>query len=241
MAYVYRHIRLDKNTPFYIGIGSDEAGYYKRAFSKSNRNSYWHNVINKTPYEIEILFDSMSWEDACKKEIEFINLYGRIDMGNGVLVNMSNGGEGVSGWSVESKEKQKKSMVGFKVTEETRRKLSESHKGYRHSQESLEKIRASSRSRPITKETREKMAATLRGRAQPKWQRDILSKAAMGKKVIWCYKPILQYDIYGNFIKEHESISSACRELGLQSSNIDKVLKKNRNHTGNFIFKYKKT
>lgn len=23
MAYLYRHIRLDKNEPFYIGIGSD--------------------------------------------------------------------------------------------------------------------------------------------------------------------------------------------------------------------------
>ena len=29
MAYVYRHIRLDKNEPFYIGIGSDKE--YKRA------------------------------------------------------------------------------------------------------------------------------------------------------------------------------------------------------------------
>jgi hypothetical protein len=25
MAYVYRHIRLDKNEPFYIGIGSDSS------------------------------------------------------------------------------------------------------------------------------------------------------------------------------------------------------------------------
>lgn len=28
MAYVYRHIRLDKNEPFYIGIGKDEGGKY---------------------------------------------------------------------------------------------------------------------------------------------------------------------------------------------------------------------
>ena len=29
MAYLYRHIRLDKNEPFYIGIGSDTN--FKRA------------------------------------------------------------------------------------------------------------------------------------------------------------------------------------------------------------------
>jgi hypothetical protein len=32
MAYVYRHIRLDKNEPFYIGVGSDSN--YSRAFTK---------------------------------------------------------------------------------------------------------------------------------------------------------------------------------------------------------------
>ena len=38
MAYVYRHIRLDKNEPFYIGIGSDKT--YKRANAryKGDRN-----------------------------------------------------------------------------------------------------------------------------------------------------------------------------------------------------------
>ena len=29
MAYVYRHVRVDKNQPFYIGIGTDNN--YKRA------------------------------------------------------------------------------------------------------------------------------------------------------------------------------------------------------------------
>ena len=32
MAYLYRHIRLDKNEPFYIGIGSNELNNYKRAY-----------------------------------------------------------------------------------------------------------------------------------------------------------------------------------------------------------------
>ena len=45
--YLYRHIRLDKNEPFYIGIGTKEERYksfemiYKRAFSKKKRNIIW--------------------------------------------------------------------------------------------------------------------------------------------------------------------------------------------------------
>lgn len=32
--YLYRHIRLDKNEPFYIGIGSEKFGF-NRAISKT--------------------------------------------------------------------------------------------------------------------------------------------------------------------------------------------------------------
>jgi hypothetical protein len=42
MAYVYRHIRLDKNEPFYIGIGKDDYSSFKRAYHTGNkRNKIW--------------------------------------------------------------------------------------------------------------------------------------------------------------------------------------------------------
>lgn len=40
MAYLYRHIRLDKNQPFYIGISNVDDDY-KRAYKRSCRNKYW--------------------------------------------------------------------------------------------------------------------------------------------------------------------------------------------------------
>jgi len=52
MAYVYRHIRLDKNEPFYIGIGKIDN--YKRAYLKSIRNVIWKQIVNKTNYDIYI-------------------------------------------------------------------------------------------------------------------------------------------------------------------------------------------
>ena len=99
MAYLYRHIRLDKNEPFYIGIGSDEK--YKRAYSKNDRNQYWHHIANKG-YEVEIMLDNLTWEEACKKEKEFIKLYGRNDLNEGSLVNMTDGGEGNTRLSPEA-------------------------------------------------------------------------------------------------------------------------------------------
>lgn len=43
--YVYRHIRLDKNEVFYVGIGSDNKGKYLRAHGKEKRNKYWKNPL----------------------------------------------------------------------------------------------------------------------------------------------------------------------------------------------------
>jgi hypothetical protein len=94
MAYLYRHIRLDKNEPFYIGISIDNDNYkYIRAYSK-NRNNWWKNIVAKTEYEVEIILDDLTWEEAKLKETEFIVLYGRKDLGTGTLVNMTYGGEG---------------------------------------------------------------------------------------------------------------------------------------------------
>jgi hypothetical protein len=97
MAYVYRHIRLDKNQPFYIGIGSDNKFKRANATYKGDRNNIWYKIAAKSKYEVEILFNDLSWEQACEKEKEFIKLYGRKDLGTGVLANMTDGGEGVVG------------------------------------------------------------------------------------------------------------------------------------------------
>jgi hypothetical protein len=93
MAVVYRHIRLDKNEVFYVGIGKNEA----RAYSLQNRNTHWKNITNKTDYRVDILFDDLTWDEACKKENEFIEIWGRKDLGKGTLVNLTDGGEGKNG------------------------------------------------------------------------------------------------------------------------------------------------
>jgi hypothetical protein len=113
LAYVYRHIRLDKNEPFYIGIGSDDSGEYSRAYIKKERNKYWHHVIKKSNYDVEILLEDLTWEQACEKEKEFIALYGRKDLGLGQLVNMTDGGDGLINPSEATKDKIAKTLVDY--------------------------------------------------------------------------------------------------------------------------------
>lgn len=98
MAYLYRHIRLDKNEPFYIGVGGlDEFDEYKRAQKSLQRNTIWTRISKKTKYEVEIVLDNIGKSEALEKEKEFINLYGRIDKKTGILANLTDGGEGTTG------------------------------------------------------------------------------------------------------------------------------------------------
>jgi hypothetical protein len=126
MAYVYRHIRLDKNEPFYIGIGSDEK--YQRADYKGTRgrNKYWHRIVGKTDYEVQIILDDLTFEESLEKEQEFIALYGRVNNKTGILCNLTDGGEGTKGLVVseETREKQR-NRVRPPQTEEQKRKAAE--------------------------------------------------------------------------------------------------------------------
>lgn len=125
MAVLYRHIRLDTNTPFYVGIGQDE----KRAYSRQ-RSNHWKRIVQKHGYKVHIMLDDLTWEQAQEKEREFIKLYGRKDLGLGILINKTDGGEGSLGAirSVETRAKVSISKTGKLKTEEHRKKIKASSK-----------------------------------------------------------------------------------------------------------------
>ena len=157
MAYVYRHIRLDKNEPFYIGIGKTE----KRAYEKIKRNQFWYNIVAKTNYKVEILFDNLTWEEAGEKEKEFIKLYGK-KANNGTLVNITDGGGGILGARHTEESKRK---IGEASKKQKRQKLSEERKQHLR-QINLGKIGPNKGKSP-SQETRDKIANTLKGRVGP--------------------------------------------------------------------------
>lgn len=141
MAYLYRHIRKDKNEPFYIGIGSDDKYLRAHDFKQNRRNTIWNKIFSKTEIIVEIILDDLTWEQACEKEIEFITLYGRKDKCLGTLSNLTDGGEGT---------------IGYIVSEEKKLFLSENFKGEKnpfynkkHTKESLEKLSNSLKNREV--------------------------------------------------------------------------------------------
>lgn len=102
--YLYRHIRLDSGQPFYVGIGTKPKYYakysveYKRAFTSYKRSSYWHKVVNKVGYCVEVILESDDYTFIKDREVYFIDLYKRTGDG-GTLVNLTTGGDGTHGFS----------------------------------------------------------------------------------------------------------------------------------------------
>jgi hypothetical protein len=86
MAYVYIHKRKDTGEVFYIGKGTGN-----RAWSTKRRNSYWWTVVNVTSYDIVILENDLTDEQAYKKEAEMI-----LDYGLHNLTNIQPGGYGLT-------------------------------------------------------------------------------------------------------------------------------------------------
>jgi len=124
---IYRHIRLDINKTFYIGIGSS----YKRAYVKSGRNPLWKNITNKTEYEVEVLKSDLEKFEAFELEKILISFYGRKDLGTGCLCNMSDGGEFTVGRKLteEHKEKIRRGNLGKTLTPEQCKAISDRQKG----------------------------------------------------------------------------------------------------------------
>lgn len=145
MAYLYRHIRLDKNEVFYIGISNANDLKYSRAYNKRHRNLHWKNIVSNTEYKVDIVFDNVSWGFAKSKEIEFIKIYGKSVDNNGTLCNLTSGGDGSLNlkWSESRRHKILKAITGLKRSEESKVKMAISRKGRKLSDEHKDKISSS--------------------------------------------------------------------------------------------------
>jgi general stress protein YciG len=94
--YTYAYLRKN-GTPYYIGKGI-----------RDRIHNPLHNSIHLPPKERRIfLKQNLTEEEAFKHEIYMIAVFGRIDLGTGILRNMTNGGQGVSGRIVCEKQREK--------------------------------------------------------------------------------------------------------------------------------------
>jgi hypothetical protein len=170
MAYLYRHIRKDTNQVFYIGIGVREN--HRRARTIVQRNQYWKNIVANTDWYAEVIFDEIDIKEAQRKEIEFIALYGRHDLGKGTLANMTDGGEGTRNWVVpkEMRKEMSRRNIGKTLSEEHKAKISAAHKGKTFSQSTLDKMRDAKMGIKQTDEHKKKRALKLMGNKSTRGQ-----------------------------------------------------------------------
>jgi len=157
MAILYQHRRNDTNEIFYVGRAKSK----KRPFSKEDRNTHWHNTVNKVEYTVEILLENISWEESGIKEIELIRRIGRQNIGTGPLVNLTDGGEGMTNFvfSDESKNKMRLAALGNNNGSGNRGKK-----------------------KPCSKETAKKIGDANRGKIHTEQSKLNMSKAHLGNK-----------------------------------------------------------
>jgi hypothetical protein len=125
MFYVYQHLRLDNNIPFYIGKGCKD-----RAFRIKRNNKGWNNIVNKIGFKVKIIKYFEDEDQAIKYEHELIDSY----RSQGIeLVNQTLYSPGGTKWSYidEIKARQSKGQIGTKrpKTQEWCDKVSKANKG----------------------------------------------------------------------------------------------------------------
>jgi len=92
--YTYAYLREDK-TPYYIGKGKHNHKTNQK-YSRAYCGNHWVPIPPKQ--RIIILKDDIYENDAFKHEIYMISIFGRKDLNTGILLNLTNGGEGFSGF-----------------------------------------------------------------------------------------------------------------------------------------------
>jgi hypothetical protein len=191
--YTYAYLRED-GTPYYIGKGKGN-----RAWDKGSRKTLPPTDSSR----ILILKKGLSEQDAFRHEIYMIFVFGRKDVGTGILLNFTDGGEGLTGGvhSEETREKIGNAHRGKFVTMETRRriseasafrpsvsdstrkKLSEAGKGRELSEESRKKISEARKGKTFTEEHRRKLSEAKKGRSLSEATKLKMSQTTKGRKM----------------------------------------------------------
>lgn len=106
--YIYAHRRTSDNQIFYIGKGCAN-----RAYSKL-RSKLWHKYVKKHEYYVEFLYTNLTEQEAFDIEKKLINKYGRLIDKTGCLINLTDGGEGLSNYIIPQSTKNKISISNGK-------------------------------------------------------------------------------------------------------------------------------
>lgn len=178
----------------------------------------------KENFKKEILEYCLSKEELWKREEYWLNFFDVKSDPN--FYNKTNKAFGNSGQTKEGKDKISKARKGWVPSEETKKRMSENRKGHKmYNNEWRQKIKKALTGIKRSDEVKQKQSNAKK------------NKPSKSKK------PVLQYDKFGNFLKEHPSATEAAKFLNKKTgSAITEVCngKGNRKSIFGYIWKYKK-
>ena len=169
--YTYAYLREDR-TPYYIGKGTRN-----RIYSTHRKGAKPPKDKSRTIF----LKQNLTEAEAFRHEIYMINVFGRKDLGTGILINKTDGGEGASGAIRSDETRKKMSDANKNPSEETRRNMSEAQKGRTRSEETRRKISEKLKGKPRSKEIKKKMSETQKGHIVSEETRIKISEKLKGK------------------------------------------------------------
>lgn len=207
--YVYAHYRKTTGEIFYIGKGNG-----RRAWSGKRANRYWHHIATKDGFDVRIIKDGLSEVCALTLETALIFIHGRYP--NGPLVNMTDGGEGTSGWEPSVEWKKNRSACAKKAWENGHGKIV------------LERSKAS-----WTDERRKKFSEEAKKRFEnEEYKKNRLARASAtlrkkGKRIVCITDG-----------KEFSCLVELCEFYGFKHGDVRRVLHGEQRAVRGKIFKY---
>ena len=177
--FAYIHVKpdtVDANGVFYVGKGKGA-----RHLNFTDRNGYHLNTIKKYGKNNILVgrLDCSSEMTAYMLEVGLIACLRR--MGS-PLTNLTDGGEGRSGFVTSEEVKAKLRANASAKRPEVRAKMSASRMGHAVTAETRERIALTKRGKPRSEETKRKVADALRGRKQPPRSAETCAKLSAALK-----------------------------------------------------------
>lgn len=228
-AYVLRDPRC--TTPFYVGKGTGRRAHLH--LEGGGHSSLVARKVNKLRREgvepsVEII-EALDEDHAFFLESCLIEVLGRRNLKTGPLLNLTNGGEGMSGYvqSAETRAKRASKLIGRYCSEETRKKMSASLKN--PSEQTRAKQSAAKKGVSLSKEHCAKLSESKKGRAVSAEHREKLSIANSGKVPSdLCREMALAANLGRSFSKEHREKLSAARKGKLRGPQSEETKAKIR-------------
>ena len=197
--YIYQHRKADTNEIFYVGKGKGT-----RLNQSKGRNQYWHRVVAKHGFVAEYIAQNLDEELAFLAEMEAIDVYRR----RGIkLVNVTDGGEGASGYKHTAKHK-----ANLKGNKNGATSWGMTFKNKKHTKESRQKMsysRIGNKNKSgttLSEESKAKISAAMTGKI-------VLKKRLLTKEQVLEIRQRLGY----------RNISMLAREYGVGESTIRRI------------------